>query len=139
MSPTPGAIVFKSRVDDRDCFVRAAHHQAVAALQPEDPATGPDVDIVDALLLELGRTTHIIAIVGVATIDDDVALLHQAGELIDGPAGDAGWDHDPGHPRLLQLADKLLKGGSADRAFPLELLDRIRTYVINDTFMPVAH
>ena len=40
----------QDRVDDRDCFVRAAHHQAVAALQPEDSAAGPDVDIVDALL-----------------------------------------------------------------------------------------
>ena len=132
-------MVFKIGSMVFDCLVRATHHQAVAALKPEDSAAGSDVDVVDALLLELGRPTYIIAIVGVAAIDDDVAFLHQAGELINGPARDAGWDHHPGHPRLLQLADKLLESGPADRALTLELLDRIGTYVVNDTFMPVTH
>ena len=78
----------QNRVDDLDRFLVTAHHQAVAALQTEDAAAGSDVDVMQALLPKLGGAAYIVAVVGVAAIDDDVALVEQTGELIDGLPGD---------------------------------------------------
>ena len=75
----PGGDGLQDRVDDLDRFLVTAHHQAVAALQAEDAAAGADVDVVDALLPELLGAPYIVAIVGVAAVDDDVALLEQRG------------------------------------------------------------
>ena len=81
----------QNRVDDLDRFLITAHHQAVPALQTEDATAGTDVDVMQALLPKLGCAAYIVAVVGVAAIDDDVALVEQTGGLIDGlhviPAG----------------------------------------------------
>ena len=73
----------EQRVEVRDDLVLAADHQAVAALEAEHAAAGADVDVVDALLAQLGRPVDVLAVVGVAAVDDDVARLHQLGQLLD--------------------------------------------------------
>lgn len=70
-------------LDDR---VLAADHEAEAAYQPEDAATGATVNVVDATL---AGTLDIVAVVAVAAIDDDVPRIHVRGELVHGAAGDA--------------------------------------------------
>ena len=106
--PVPGAIVFSIGSMMATASSSPPDHQAVAALEPEDAAAGADVDVVDPLLAQLLGATDVIAIVGVATVDDDVALVQQRGELIDDLAGQAGRDHHPDRARPLQLADELL-------------------------------
>ena len=69
-----------------DRVVVAADHQAVAALEAEDAAAGADVDVVDALLAQLRGPADVVAVVGVAAVDDDVALVQQRGDLVDDPA-----------------------------------------------------
>src|SRR4249919_3963027 len=97
----------QDRVDDLDRFVVSAHHQAVAALQAEDASAGADVDVMEALLAKLGGPAYVVAIVGVATVNDDVALIQQPRQLFDHLARDASGDHDPDRAGPLQLADKL--------------------------------
>ena len=74
----------QDRVDEGDRFLVTADHQAVAALQTEDAAAGTNIDVVQALLPKLGGAAYIVAIVGVAAVDDDVALVEQPGELFNG-------------------------------------------------------
>src|SRR3954453_6323451 len=66
-----------------DRGVGPADHHAVADLQAPDAAGGPDVDVVDAELLELLGPLNVVGPLGVAAVDDRVALLEQFGELVD--------------------------------------------------------
>src|SRR5579859_4948791 len=60
-------------------FFWAAKHHAVSALQPPDAAAGADVDVMNAAVFQLLRPAHVIFIVRVATIDNDVACLETLG------------------------------------------------------------
>jgi hypothetical protein len=113
----------QDRVDDLDRFLVTAHHQAIAALQSENPTAGTDVDVMQALLAKLGGPANIVAVVGVAAVDDDVAFVEQLGELINGLSGDPRRNHHPDRARALELADKLLQRVAASRTLPLELLN----------------
>jgi hypothetical protein len=53
----------------------AADHHAVADLQAPDAAGGPDVDVVDALRVEVAGAADVVVPVGVPAVDDGVALL----------------------------------------------------------------
>ena len=58
---------------------------------------------VQALLAQGGLAAAGVGEQGVASIDDDVALVHQGGQLVDhGVGGLAGLDHDDRHAGLLQ-------------------------------------
>ena len=122
-----------------DDVVLAADHQAVAALEAVHAAAGADVDVVDALVLQLSGSVDVVAVVGVSAVDDDVAFLHQLGDLHDHLAGDAGRHHDPGDPRLVQRLDEVLERGRADRALTGQLRHRVRARVERDGCVPVAH
>ena len=87
-APTPGAIAAKIGSSRVDRVVLAADHQAVAALEAPDAAAGADVDVVDAALGQRGRARDVVAVVGVAAVDDDVARLEQRGQAVDGRLGD---------------------------------------------------
>jgi hypothetical protein len=56
-----------------DDLVLTTDHQAIAALESPNAATRANVNVVDALRLELGSAPDVIMIVGVAAIDDDVS------------------------------------------------------------------
>ena len=68
-----------------------ADHQAVAAVETPDATAYADIEIVDALLAEGGGARDVVAVVGVATIDDHVAGIHlpakAAHGLISDPPG----------------------------------------------------
>ena len=82
----PGAIVAKIGSSASTTSVLAADHQAEAALEPQDAAAGADVDVVDALLRERLPRADVVAVVGVAAVDHDVAGLEQLGERVDRPS-----------------------------------------------------
>ena len=63
----------ENRLEARDRFGRAAHHQAVAALGSPHAAARARVDVVDALRRQRARAADIVFEPGVAAIDDRVA------------------------------------------------------------------
>src|SRR5581483_1244666 len=63
----------ENRVEALDRRIRPADHQAVAAVETEDAAARPAVDVVDASLGELLSPANVVAVVGVAAVDDHVA------------------------------------------------------------------
>ena len=68
----------EDRVEPLDRLVGAADHQAVAALEAEDAAAGAAVDVVDPALGELAGAADVVAVVGVAAVDDRVAGLERS-------------------------------------------------------------
>ncbi len=95
-------------VTDRIFF--AANHQAVAALQAPDTATGADIEIAYVLLFQIFGTTHIVGKIGVSTVDDDVAVAEQARELLDDIIDDLVGHHDPYCPGWLQALHQGFNG-----------------------------
>ena len=89
-------------------LVAAADHEAVAYLQAPDAAGGPGVHDQQPLLLQLGAAPHAVAEVGVAAIDNEVPLVKQAREFLDGLLrGVTGGHHHPGRPRSREPIHKL--------------------------------
>ena len=117
----------EQRLDLLEAFGVAADHHAVALLQAPDAARDAGVQEEDALLLCLGRTALRVAEVRVAAVDDDVAVLEQREERLEGVLGRrARRDHQPDDPRLLELAGKLdERVGRPLRRRPRVRLDRM--------------
>src|SRR5262250_2063300 len=63
----------EDRIEPIDHGRLAADHHAIAALDAPDAAGGPDIEIVDAALLQRLAAAHVVLPEGVAAIDDDVA------------------------------------------------------------------
>ena len=98
-------------------FLRSADHHAVAAFQSPDAAAGPDINVVNALVLELGGAANVIFEIGVAAVDENVAGLHALGERVHGLLrGTAGRNHQPGDAGLAQFGDEVIERSGADRA-----------------------
>ena len=114
-------------------------HQAEAPLEPEDAAAGADVDVVDPLRTQGFGPVDVVAVVRVAAVDDDVALGHQPGQLIDGVAREGGGHHHPGRLGRLQLGHELLEGAGARRPLVFERLDGVGVDVIDDAAVPASH
>ena len=53
----------------------AADHKAVAALQAPHATTRPHVDVVDPLRRELLRAPDVVHVIGVASVDENIARL----------------------------------------------------------------
>ena len=107
----PGADAGRKGGEDRvellDHRRFAADHQAVAAIQPPDAAAGADVDIVQAVRLQLGRAPQIIVIVGIATIDHNIARRQQRREIRQRRIDHAGRHHQPDRTRRMQLRNQI--------------------------------
>ena len=101
--PDPWRDRFEDRVEMLHDVVFAPDHQAEAALQPEDAAARADVDVVDALWLQHRGAIDVVAVVAVATVDDDVAGLEEITELVDEPTGQRGRHHQPDGAGLVEL------------------------------------
>src|SRR5215467_14853703 len=113
----------------------AADHEAISALASPDATAGPDVDIVDALSGKLLRAADVVDVVGVATVDEDVAGRELGGELGDGRVHGSGRDHQPDGPWRLQLLHEIRGRRGADRLGPRELFDRLRGPVVHHALM----
>ena len=129
----------EDRVEPLDRLPLAADHQAEASLEPEHAAARADVHVMDALLLEPLRALDVVAVVGVATVDDDVVGFHQRGQVFDHLPGDRRRHHHPRGPRLREFRDELLERSRTDRPFALQLGYRSRSPVVDDALVPVAH
>jgi hypothetical protein len=130
----------EDRVEALDRPVRAADHQAVAALEAEDPSAGSAVDVVDAALGELARAADVVGVVGVAAIDDRVTLGERVGDLVHGGLGDVtGRNHHPDRSGGVHLRGQLLQRGRSDSALPLQRLHRVGVDVVHEALVSVAH
>ena len=138
------AVARRQRLEDRiepvDHGLVAADHHAIAALDAPDAAGGADVEIMDAALFQFLAAADVVLPEGVAAVDDDVALLHQLGERLDGLLGDlARRQHHPGGARLLQLLDEILQRFGACRAVGGEIGNSFLALVVNDGGVSVLH
>ncbi len=136
---TPGASAAKIGSRWRDDLGLAADHHAEAALEPEHPAARADVDVVHALGRERLRPLDVVAVVGVAAVDHDVARVHETGELLGGLSREGGRHHDPCGARRLQRADQVLERRRARGALALEHRDRVGVDVVDDDLVPGPH
>ena len=123
-----------------DLCVLATDHQAVAAFQSPHPAGGPAVDEVQALLGASLGVPDVVAVVGVATIDDGVTFFQQGTDLADHDVGDLpGRNHDPDVARPVELGDELFQTVRSDGAIGHQFGDRCRVGVIDDGAVSVLH
>src|SRR5690349_8611902 len=94
----------KDRIEVLDRLLLAADHQAIAPLEPPDPAAGAAIEVAHALSLQLPGAADVILVERVAAIDHDVAGIEKLAELphrlLRRPAGR---HHHPHRPRLLEL------------------------------------
>ena len=137
--PLPGRQRLEDRLEPRELIRRRADHQAVAALEPPHAAAGADVDVGDALGGQLLRAADVVLEVGVAAVDDGVALAEAGAELAHRLLGDlAGRHHAPRRLRRLELRHELVERGGAGRALGDELLDGRLIRVEHDRGVPAA-
>ncbi len=129
----------EDRLDPVECLVRTADHEAITALKAEHAAAGAGIHVMDALGLELRGPAHIVAVVGVAAVDDDVPGLQHLGHLVDDIAGEARGDHEPDRTRCLELARHVGERLRTRRALAGERGHGIRIHVVDDAFVPVVH
>src|ERR671912_1262070 len=87
----------------------AADHEAVADLETPDPTARTRVQKAQSPLAEHLRAADGVAEVGVATVYEDIALVHHTGELEEGLLRNVtGGDHRPDHTRRREHLDHLL-------------------------------
>ena len=97
-------------LEEGDRVVLAADHQAIAVGETPDPARDAGVDVADAPLGGEPGALLRIAEVRVAAVDDHVALVEEAEELLYRLLRRvAGRDHQPDGTRGLELADELFE------------------------------
>ncbi len=129
----------EDRLEVRDRTGLSADHEAVAPLESPHPTARATVDVMDVLLGQLLCSHDVVSIVGIATVDDDVAPVEQAGELVQGALHDGGGNHDPHGPRPFQPAHEILERRRTRRPFCSERLHGVRAHVVHDATVPVAH
>ena len=78
----------------------AADHQAVAALEAGNATTGSDVEVVNSSGLQLRATAHVIAVMRIAAIDDDVACVKPWHEIAKRLINNGRRHHQPDGVRL---------------------------------------
>src|SRR5882724_4333647 len=117
----------------------AADHHAIAAIDAPNAAAGSDVHVIDAFGFQLPCTADVIFEIGIAAIDDGVAALHSIRQGLDSLFGRiAGWDHDPGCPRRLEIADELVERCGTQCSLTYKFLDWIGAAIGNHQLMPAA-
>ena len=120
-------------------FVAADHH-AVAPVQAPNAAAGAHVDVADAFFGQRLGAAHVVLVIGVAAVNDDVAGLKQARQGVDRRLGNGACrQHDPDGARFLQLADKAGHVLAGRGALGGELGHAGGVGVIHDAVMSVAH
>ena len=130
----------EDRVEVGDDVVLAADHEAEPALEPEHAAAGADVDVVDALRLQARGAVDVVAVVGVAAVDDDVAGLevlrparrsssstNAAGTMIQTARG------------FESLLHEVLDRRRAGRTFRRQRRHDVCAHVVGDALVAVTH
>ena len=85
------------------------------------------------------RPAHVVLIVRIAAVDDDVPGLHAPRQPEDRLFGRVpGRDHDPGRARLGELDHEIVERAGPDGALRGQLLDALRMEIEGDALMPAA-
>src|SRR5207302_7610557 len=79
-----GSQRLENEIKMRDRLFGPANHHAVTAFQAPDTAAGADINVVNAALAQFLRAAHVIFVIGVAAVNDDVAGLEALRQSIDG-------------------------------------------------------
>ena len=129
----------EDRVEALDDVGLAADHEAEAALESPDAANAPTVHVVQTTFREPARTVDVVAVVGVAPVDDDVVLVEEGRDALQGRPGHAGGEHEPDGPRPRELADEVLERGGAGDVAARECRHRGCVDVVDDAPVAVIH
>ena len=109
---------FENRLEMLERRGLRAHHQTVAPLDSPHAAAGARIDVLNAFLAQRDGAAHIILVIRVAAIDQDVARFEQGGKFVDHRFGRiARGHHQPHHARLLKQRDERGEIGRALHAF----------------------
>src|SRR5665648_1085983 len=115
----------------------ATNHEAEAAFETEHAPTGADVNEPDPALGKRVGPVDVVAVVAVATVDDDVARLEPGSQVVDDGADDRSRDHDPNHPRRLKTRHQIVQIMSfRDPIQGRKPADRCRVAVVDDASVP---
>src|ERR1700730_3191359 len=78
-----------------DDFRLPANHLAVTALQAPYSSAYPDIDVMNSCVLKLSRAAYVVMIIGVATVNHDVARLQQRSQGCEQRINRRGRHHQP--------------------------------------------
>jgi len=84
----------------------AADHQAVATVQPPNPAAGAHIQVMDGLAAQLAAASDVIVIMGITSVNQDVPRAQQRYDIGDDPFNGSGRDHQPDYTRQRQERNK---------------------------------
>src|SRR5690348_1553631 len=116
-----------------------ADHEAVSALETAYAAAGAAIHVMHSALGKALCSNDVVAIVGVATIDDDVAFVEPGHERVERGIDDGSGHHQPDGSRLRETRDELLELDRSCCAFLRERLHGSRGSVVNDAAVSVTH
>ncbi len=125
----------EERVETSNDGFLAADHQAVAAFRSPDTAAGPDVYVVEALRFQLGGAANVVAVIGIAAVDDHVVAFEQRDKGLQRRIDHCRRRHHPDGARLLQLLGKVLERRCPDRPLLYERFHSFGLEVVNDALV----
>ncbi len=131
----------EDRIEPVDDRLLAADHQAVAALEPPHAAGRADVEIVEALRLQLAGAADVVLPEGVAAVDDGVAGRRAAGQARRWPPRSPRPPAASPTPRAGRSSASTRSPTLAAAAAPsaCQLPARRGVAVMDDAGVPVAH
>ena len=138
-----GADARRQRLEDGrevvEDFLLGAHHQAVAAILAGDAAAGAAIHVMEAGVLELPGAVDVVAVVGVAAVDDDVARIQVRDQVVQHLVDDAGRHHHPDGARLVHLAGEFLEVRGAAGPRGHQLGHRVGVRIRRHALVALAH
>src|SRR5579872_3071161 len=71
-------------IEALDHILFATNHQTIPALRTPDPTAGPNINIVNALGLEFARSSNVVHVVGISSVNNGVARLQVNSKILQG-------------------------------------------------------
>jgi len=116
-----------------------ADHQAIAAFQTPNATTGTDIDVVELFGSEVFGAGDVVLVAGVATVDQDIAGGHAAGQILDHGIHHRRRHHHPYRSRRGEFGNEVIHVGSANSTFVCELFNNGCVLIEHNTLMSVFH
>lgn len=88
---------------------------------------------------QFGTASHVVSIVGVAAVDDDIAWRQPRSEIRELRFDGACRHHQPEDSGGLQDGHHLVERGGTCRPLLLQRIDRRRLNIVHDTLVTVPH
>ncbi len=129
----------EDRIEMRDDCRLAADHLAEAALESPDAAARPDVDVVNAALVERRAATDVVCEMRVPAVDEDVVRLKVRQQPLDRLVDDCCRYHHPDRARRRQLRHERVDRRGARCAVLFERRDRRGIDVVDYAGVSATH